>query len=52
MAFSYSIANGIAVAMIFYPITKIATGRQKEIHPIVYILAVLFILRYILLPFE
>lgn len=52
MAFSYSIANGIAAAMIFYPITKIATGRQKEIHPIVYILAVLFILRYILLPFE
>ena len=52
MPFSYSIANGIAAAMIFYPITKIATGRQKELHPIVYILALLFILRYILLPFE
>ncbi|BCZ46491.1 xanthine/uracil permease [Clostridium gelidum] len=52
MPFTYSIANGIAAAMIFYPITKIATGRQKELHPIVYILALLFILRYILLPFE
>ncbi|NMM62327.1 NCS2 family permease [Clostridium sp. P21] len=52
MAFSYSIANGIAVAMIVYPIVKIATGRHKELNPIVYILAVLFILRFILLPFE
>ncbi|MBW9170610.1 NCS2 family permease [Clostridium estertheticum] len=51
MPFTYSIANGIAAAMIFYPIMKIATGRQKELSPIVYILAVLFLLRYILLPF-
>lgn len=52
MAFSYSIANGIAVAMIVYPVVKIATGRYKELHPIVYILGVLFILRFIMLPFE
>ncbi|MBU3160647.1 NCS2 family permease [Clostridium frigoris] len=51
MPFTYSIANGSAAAMIFYPIMKIATGRQKELSPIVYILAVLFLLRYILLPF-
>ncbi|MEY7999698.1 NCS2 family permease [Clostridium sp. Mt-5] len=52
MAFSYSIANGIAVAMIIYPVVKIATGRYKELHPIVYILGALFILRFIMLPFE
>lgn len=52
MPFTYSIANGIAAAMIFYPIVKIATGRQKELNPIVYVLALLFVLRYILLPFE
>lgn len=52
MPFSYSIANGIAAAMIFYPVVKIATGRHKELHPIVYILALLFILRFVLLPFE
>ena len=52
MPFSYSIANGIAAAMIFYPVVKIATGRHKELHPIVYVLAVLFILRFILLPLE
>ena len=50
MPFSYSIANGIAAGIIFYPIVKVSTGRQKEVHPIVYVLAALFILRFILLP--
>jgi AGZA family xanthine/uracil permease-like MFS transporter len=46
MPFSYSIANGIAAGLIFYPIVKIAAGRSKEVHPIVYILAILFIIRF------
>jgi AGZA family xanthine/uracil permease-like MFS transporter len=50
MPFSYSIANGIATGIIFYPVMKIVTGRYKEVHPIMYILAVLFITRFILLP--
>lgn len=50
MPFSYSIANGIAVGIIFYPIMKVATGKYKDVHPVMYILAVLFILRFILLP--
>ncbi|MBC8062196.1 MAG: NCS2 family permease [Clostridiaceae bacterium] len=50
MPFTYSIANGIAAGLIFYPIVKVATGKHKEVHPIVYILAVLFVIRFILLP--
>jgi adenine/guanine/hypoxanthine permease len=50
MPFSYSIANGIAAGIIFYPVMKLATGRRKEVHPIMYVLAVLFILRFVLLP--
>jgi adenine/guanine/hypoxanthine permease len=50
MPFSYSIANGIAVGIIFYPIVKLATGKYKEVHPIIYILAVLFVFRFIMLP--
>lgn len=46
MPFSYSIANGIAAGLIFYPIVKIVAGRAKEVHPIVYILAILFIIRF------
>ncbi|WP_315119552.1 NCS2 family permease [uncultured Clostridium sp.] len=50
MPFTYSIANGIAAGIIFYPIVKVTTGRAKEVHPVVYILAALFILRFTILP--
>ncbi|WP_017414255.1 NCS2 family permease [Clostridium tunisiense] len=50
MPFSYSIANGIAFGIISYPILKIAVGKGKKVHPLMYILAALFILRYILIP--
>lgn len=49
MPFSYSIANGIAAGIIFYPIVKVATGKYKEVHPIVYVLAALFIIRFAVL---
>lgn len=50
MPFTYSIANGIAVGMIFYPIVKLATGKGKEVHKLLYIFAILFILRFIIMP--
>lgn len=50
MPFSYSIANGIAAGLIFYPLTKLVTGKGREVHPAIYVLAVLFILRFTILP--
>lgn len=50
MPFTFSIANGVAAGIIFYPIMKIVTKRTKEVHPIMYVLAILFIVRFILLP--
>ncbi|AIY81671.1 NCS2 family permease [Clostridium botulinum] len=50
MPFSYSIANGIAWGIITYPIVKLVAGKRKEVHPLMYILAALFILRYMLIP--
>jgi adenine/guanine/hypoxanthine permease len=47
MPLSYGIANGIAVGFISYPIMKLSVGKGKEVHPIVYILAVLFALRFV-----
>src|SRR3712207_6873900 len=32
MPFTYSIANGIAAGMIFYPVMKLATGKRSEEH--------------------
>lgn len=47
MPLSYSIATGIAVGFIFYPITMIVAGRRKEINPIMYVFFVIFVLYFI-----
>ncbi|WP_077620408.1 NCS2 family permease [Bacillus sinesaloumensis] len=49
MPLTYSIATGIAIGFIFYPITMIVKGKAKEIHPIMYGLFVTFILYFIFL---
>lgn len=49
MPFMYSISEGIALGIITYVILNLVTGRSKKITPLMYILAVLFILKYILL---
>lgn len=43
MPLTYSIATGIAIGFVFYPITMMMAGRRKEIHPIMYVLFILFI---------
>jgi AGZA family xanthine/uracil permease-like MFS transporter len=49
MPLTASIATGIAIGFIFYPITMILSGRRKEIHPIMYGLFVIFLLYFIFL---
>lgn len=43
MPLTYSIATGIACGFIFYPITMVMAKRHKEVHPIMYFMAVVFI---------
>lgn len=47
MPFAYSIAEGISFGMISYVILKVLTGKQKEVSPLMYLLALIFILRYL-----
>lgn len=47
MPLTYSVATGIALGFILYPLTLMAQKRFKEIHPIMYVLCVLFCLYYI-----
>lgn len=47
MVLTFSIATGIAIGFIFYPITMALKGRYKEVHPIMYVMMVLFILYFI-----
>ncbi|KML04107.1 NCS2 family permease [Rossellomorea marisflavi] len=49
MPLTYSIATGIAIGFVFYPITMIVKGRAREIHPIMYLLFLVFILYFIFL---
>jgi len=46
MPLTYSIAQGIVFGMLSYVILKLLTGRHKEIKPIMYIIAVLFIIKF------
>ena len=49
MPLGYSIATGIAIGFLFYPITMIAAGRIKEIHPIMYGMFFIFLGYFIFL---
>ncbi len=46
MPFTFSIAEGIAFGFISYAAIKVATGRYRDVHPAVGILAVLFVIKY------
>lgn len=47
MPLTYSISNGILLGMIAYVIINLICGNFKKISPVMYILAVLFILKHI-----
>lgn len=47
MVLTFSIATGIAIGFIFYPITMVLKGRYKEVHPLMYIMMLLFILYFV-----
>ena len=45
---TFSITDGIAFGFISYAFLKLATGRRREAHWLVYLFAVLFVIRYAL----
>lgn len=49
MPLMYSISDGIAFGVISYVIINVFCGKAKKITPLMYILAVLFVLKYIFL---
>ncbi|WP_313073707.1 NCS2 family permease [Lacrimispora sp.] len=51
MPFMYSISEGISMGVISYVFINVITGKSKEkkISPLMYVLAVLFVLKYILI---
>ncbi len=49
MPLFYSISEGISMGIISYVLLNLAAGKGKKITPLMYVLAVLFILKYIFL---
>ena len=47
MPLTYSISNGILLGIIAYVLMNMICGKFKKLSPAMYILAVLFILKYI-----
>ena len=52
MPFTYSISNGIGAGLITYVVMKLARGKAREIHPLLYGVAALFMLYFFRGPIE
>lgn len=49
MPLTSSIATGIALGFISYPILKICRGKVKEVHPLLYVFGILFFIQLVFL---
>lgn len=47
MPFTYSIANGLAFGFISYAVLKLVTGRAREVHAATWVVAALFVVRFV-----
>ena len=51
MGLSYSISYGIAAGFIFYVIVKVVKGKSKDIHPVLWVSTLLFVLNFLIMAF-
>ncbi|HYN94115.1 MAG TPA: NCS2 family permease [Pilimelia sp.] len=47
MPFTYSISNGIGAGVIAYVLLKLVRGKAREVHPLLYAVAVLFVVYFL-----
>jgi AGZA family xanthine/uracil permease-like MFS transporter len=52
MPFTYSIANGIGVGFITYVLLRLTRGRVREVHPLMWVVSVAFVLYFAVGPIE
>ncbi|MBW3068539.1 NCS2 family permease [Actinomyces sp. 594] len=52
MPFSYSITNGIGAGFVSYLVVQLARGRVKDIHPLMWVASVLFVIYFTLEPIK
>lgn len=52
MPFTYSISEGIVLGMLSYVLMKVFSGRHKELSTVMYVMAAIFVLKYLMPLFE
>jgi adenine/guanine/hypoxanthine permease len=50
MPFTYSISAGIGAGFVFYVILKLVRGKARDIHPLMWIVAALFVVYFAIGP--
>jgi adenine/guanine/hypoxanthine permease len=49
MPLAVSITEGVAFGLVAFVLLKLGTGRKREVHPLIFVFAVLFLARYVFL---
>jgi AGZA family xanthine/uracil permease-like MFS transporter len=52
MPFTYSITNGIGAGVVSFVLLRLAVGRRRDIHPLMWVISVLFLIYFALEPLQ
>ncbi|MCA0144651.1 NCS2 family permease [Blastococcus sp. LR1] len=52
MPFTYSITNGIGAGVVSFVLLRVAVGRRREIHPLMWVVAIMFLVYFALEPLQ
>jgi len=52
MPFTYSITNGMGAGFISYAVIKTVRGKAREVHPLLWLVAILFVAYYAIVPIK
>jgi adenine/guanine/hypoxanthine permease len=52
MPFTYSITNGIGAGVITFVVLRLAVGRRRDIHPLMWVIAAMFLVYFLLEPLQ
>jgi AGZA family xanthine/uracil permease-like MFS transporter len=52
MPFTYSITNGIGAGVVSFVLLRLAVGRRREIHPLMWVIAAVFVVYFALDPIQ
>ncbi|MCF6744141.1 NCS2 family permease [Blastococcus sp. KM273128] len=52
MPFTYSITNGIGAGVVSFVLLRVAVGKRREIHPLMWVVALMFLVYFALEPLQ